>query len=315
MKFFIVIFSLFTANLSEAQKVKSFRNGNIELFYEIEGRGKPLYILTGGPGHPPAIPGHGLMDSLKQNYTVVLLHQRGTGKSRGILCNEENINVKAFISDIAMLMKARGDHKITLLGISWGGFLAQAFAAFHPQKVSDLVLVCAAPPSYKLWPVLEGNQFARYSQTEKDSMRLLQNIFNTKSPADLEALKLTHPSSKELLAFYQFIPILHRSHFYDRSRIESNFDQILNDFNFQLIPIIDKEIMEKKWDITAQLKMLSIPALILYGRQDDQGESTFFLQKECLKNSKMIVIEQCGHMIWEDQPTEFYKAMKAYLIK
>ena len=276
---FFVLNSLSAQNNLNARQLHSFQNGKVQLYYETGGKGSPLYILTGGPGMPPYEPGYRLMDSLKQNYTVVLLHQRGTGKSRGIFCNEENISVNAFISDIAMLMKARGDHKITLLGISWGGFLAQAFAAFHPQKVSNLVLVCAAPPSYKLWPVLEGNQFARYSQTEKDSMRLLQNIFNTKSPADLEALKLTHPSSKELLAFYQFIRILHRSHFYDRSRIESNFDQILNDFNFQLIPIIDKEIMEKKWDITAQLKKLSIPALILYGRQDDQGESTFFLQK------------------------------------
>jgi proline iminopeptidase len=37
--------------------------------------------------------------------------------------------------------------------------------------------------------------------------------------------------------------------------------------------------METKWDITADLKKLDIPALILYGRQDDQGESTFFCKK------------------------------------
>ena len=72
--------------------------------------------------------------------------------------------------------------------------------------------------------------------------------------------------------------------------------------------------METKWDITTALKNLSIPALILYGRQDDQGESTFFLQKECLKNSEMKVIEKCGHIMWEDKPTEFYKILTSYLI-
>ncbi|HEY5771713.1 MAG TPA: alpha/beta hydrolase, partial [Chitinophagaceae bacterium] len=66
-------------------------------------------------------------------------------------------------------------------------------------------------------------------------------------------------------------------------------------------------------DITADLKKLNASALIIYGRQDDQGESTFYLQKECLKNSKMHVIERSGHLIWEDQPDEFYKTILHYL--
>ena len=72
--------------------------------------------------------------------------------------------------------------------------------------------------------------------------------------------------------------------------------------------------MQTKWDITKKLEKLNVPALILYGRQDDQGESTFYLQKQCLRNSKMHVIEKCGHLIWEDQPDEFYKAVMHYLI-
>jgi proline iminopeptidase len=63
----------------------------------------------------------------------------------------------------------------------------------------------------------------------------------------------------------------------------------------------------------ADLKKLHIPALIIYARQDDQDESTFFLQKECLKNSEMHVIEKCGHIIWDDQPDEFYKILLNYL--
>jgi len=61
-----------------------------------------------------------------------------------------------------------------------------------------------------------------------------------------------------------------------------------------------------QWDITVDLKKLNVPALIMYGRQDPHGESTFFLQKECLKNSEMHVIGRCGYFLWEDQPKEFY---------
>jgi proline iminopeptidase len=58
-----------------------------------------------------------------------------------------------------------------------------------------------------------------------------------------------------------------------------------------------------------------VPALILYGRQDDQGESTLFLQKECFKNSVVQVIEKCGRIMWEDQPEVFYSSLISYLTK
>jgi proline iminopeptidase len=102
---------------------------------------------------------------------------------------------------------------------------------------------------------------------------------------------------------------------YERSAALLGFDELFAGFNFQPIPFIDKEVMETNWDITDELKNLDTPALILYGRQDDQGESTFFLQKECLKNSKMRVIEKCGHILWEDQPAEFYKILMEYLVR
>ena len=66
-------------------------------------------------------------------------------------------------------------------------------------------------------------------------------------------------------------------------KLPGDFDDFFTNFNFQPIPFIDKEVMKTKWDITAELKRLNIPALIIYGRQDDQGESTFYLQKKCLK--------------------------------
>ena len=162
--------SIFTITLlnivsfAPAQELHSFRNGNTELFYEVAGKGAPLYFLSGGPGYPPESPGYLLMDSLKNKFTVVLLHQRGSGKSKNIICNEKTINVSAYVSDVLALMKIRDDSKAILMGYSWGGLLAQAFAASYPQKVMQLILIASAPPSYKLWNVLNDNQFARTSQ-------------------------------------------------------------------------------------------------------------------------------------------------------
>ena len=310
-RIFIVI--LFLSGYCYGQDLDSFYNGNIQLFYEEQGKGPALYILTGGPGAPPEDPSHRIMDSLRSFYTCVLLHQRGAGRSRNIPINETTINIKSYLQDIELLRKKRNDKKIILLGISWGGLLAMNYTVLYPQYVSNLVLIGSAPPSYKLWDVLFDNQYTRRSTAELDSMNALRNIFSVKTDRELDSLKRINPSNEEVIAFRKFIAIHVRAMHYEHMKLSDNFDDFFTNFNFQPIPFIDKEVMKTKWDITAELKKLNVPALIIYGRQDDQGESTFYLQKECFKNSKIHVIERSGHLIWEDQPDEFYKAILYYL--
>lgn len=310
-----LIFSLlaFSCNCY-GQEIKKISSKGMELFYEEKGKGSALYILTGGPGAPPEDPSYRIMDSLAAHYTVVLLHQRGAGRSRHIPINPQTINIKSYLEDIELLRQKRKDKKITLLGISWGGLLAMNYAVKYPASVSNLVLIGSAPPSYKLWHVLFDNQYVRRSKTELDSLEQLMKIFSSKSDRELDSLKRYDPSNKEVLAFKQFMAIHVRAMYYQRQKLPADFDTFFREFNFQPIPIIDREVMETKWDITAGLKKLDLPALILYGRQDDQGESTFFLQQSSLKNSRLLVIEQCGHIMWEDQPQAFYKALMHYLV-
>ena len=200
--------------------------------------------------------------------------------------------------------------------MSWGGLLAMGYAAEYPASVLQLFLVCSAPPSYKLWEVLFDNQFARRSSAEIDSMNMLQKIFSVKTERELDSLKHFDPSSKEVLAYKAFMAIHVRAMYYDRYKIRyEHFEELFNEFNFQPIPIIDKEVMETRWDITEKLKKLNTPTLIIYGRQDDQGESSFYLQKECLRNSEMAVIEKCGHEILDEQPEEFFRILMNYVRK
>ena len=300
---------------SRAQNIKSFHNGDIRLFYEEYGKGPALYILTGGPGAPPEHPSYRIIDSLKSHYTCVLLHQRGSGRSRNIPINEKTINIASYLQDIELLRQKRNDAKITLLGISWGGLLAMNYSTKYPAHSAGLVLLGSAPPSYTLWPVLFDNQYVRRSQAELDSMDIFIKTFSSKTDKELDSLKRIDPASKEVIALRKFIAYHIRAMHYERNKVPSDFDSLFLNFNFQPIPFIDKEVMETKWDITADLKKLNIPALIVYGRQDDQGESTFYLQKECLKNSKMVVIEKCGHIMWDDQPQAFYKILVDHLRK
>ncbi|NOS56230.1 MAG: alpha/beta hydrolase [Cyclobacteriaceae bacterium] len=309
-----ILILLSTYSYCSGQGLKSYNNGSLKLYYEEYGKGPALYILSGGPGEAPEHPYRQIVDSLKSFYTCILIHQRGSGKSRNIPINQNTVTIENYTNDIELLRKERGDKKITLLGVSWGGLLVMNYAAQHPESVSNLILVCSAPPSYTVWNVLYDNQYARRSKVELDSMEVLQKVFSTKTETELDSLKIASPSCKEVVAYKEFITLHVRAMYYDRSKIsKKNFDELFYGFNFQPIPIIDKEVIETKWDITKALRKLKTPALIVYGRQDDQGESTFYLQKENLKFSETHVIEKCGHEILEEKPTEFFRILMDYV--
>src|SRR6185295_17657265 len=51
------------------------------------------------------------------------------------------LGVATFVRDLAALLLALGIARTALMGVSLGGFVAQAFALEHPETVSALVLV------------------------------------------------------------------------------------------------------------------------------------------------------------------------------
>ncbi len=314
MKNLLCVIWLITSLSGVAQPVKRFENGGAVLYYEEYGRGPALYILSGGPGEAPYYPYRQLADSLKAYYTCILLHQRGSGLSRDMPINAETISIEKYTQDIEALRALRGDRQLVLLGVSWGGLLAMNYAVTYPQRVAHLLLVCSAPPSYALWHVLYANQYARHSRAELDSMAMWQKIFSTRTERELDSLKRVDPNGVEVCAYREFILLHVRAMYYDRSKISRPvYEQLFTDFNFQPIPLIDQEVVETRFDITRKLKKLKIPALIVYGRQDDQGESTFHLQQQCLRHHEVHVIEQCGHEIMEEQPEAFYKILLGYV--
>ena len=98
-----IAFLIWSNTIGSAQEMKSFYNDSIQLFYETYGSGPPLYILSGGPGEAPDHPYHLIIDSLKSRYTCVLLHQRGSGKSRNMTINSSTISIQKYTEDIELL--------------------------------------------------------------------------------------------------------------------------------------------------------------------------------------------------------------------
>ena len=101
-----------------------------------------LVVIHGGPGLS--------LESLENldvlagpDRRVVSYDQRGAGQSSKP--DDSDYRLDAQLSDLEAVRKWTGAGKVDVLGQSWGGLLASAYTALHPDRVRSLVLLDAAP--------------------------------------------------------------------------------------------------------------------------------------------------------------------------
>lgn len=122
------------------------------LYFDVEGPGlvpkgatmipRPtLVLLHGGPGadHSLYKPGFGALADICQ---VVYLDHRGNGRSDPGTQDQWNLNQWA--DDLHGFCHALGIERPIVLGTSFGGFVAQAYATRYPDHLSKLILISTA---------------------------------------------------------------------------------------------------------------------------------------------------------------------------
>jgi len=110
-----------------------------EIYYEQSGKkdGKPALYLHGGPGGGISETDRRYFDP--QVYRVVLLDQRGAGKSKPEAELKENTTWD-LVRDIEKLREHLKIDKWVVFGGSWGSTLSLVYAQTHPERVKALVL-------------------------------------------------------------------------------------------------------------------------------------------------------------------------------
>jgi proline iminopeptidase len=110
-----------------------------EIYYELSGnpKGKPVFVLHGGPGA-------GTSPNMRRffnpdKFLIVLHDQRGCGKSKPYGEIRQN-TTQYLVQDIERLRKHLELDKIILFGGSWGATLGLAYAQAYPENVSGMVL-------------------------------------------------------------------------------------------------------------------------------------------------------------------------------
>jgi pimeloyl-ACP methyl ester carboxylesterase len=125
--------------------------------YRDCGHGAPVLIIPGGPGLDAVyVDGLARMVTASRHRAIVI-EPRGTGASRAALGDGSDLTITGSVADVDAVRAAAGADRLVILGHSFGGAVAQAYAAGHPDHVAALILMDSVGPDMKSGgPPLDG---------------------------------------------------------------------------------------------------------------------------------------------------------------
>jgi pimeloyl-ACP methyl ester carboxylesterase len=112
----------------------------MEIYYESRGKGEPLVLIAGFASG--SWQWFKQIDDLSQNFRVIAFDARGISRSK--LNENETVSIKAIADDICDILDELEIEKASILGTSFGGFVAQEFAARYPERLNKLILACTS---------------------------------------------------------------------------------------------------------------------------------------------------------------------------
>ncbi|MBU1274797.1 MAG: alpha/beta hydrolase [Proteobacteria bacterium] len=256
--------------------------GDITLYYEIHGQGRPLVMIRGLGSN--ADHWYGQVPALSERYQVVVFDNRGVARSSD---PGGPLSVRQMAGDTLGLLDALGLESPLVFGLSMGGMIAQELAINHSQRLSGLVLACTHPGGpHQVRPTAEVEALFKdmvYLATPEAKRAAAPTLFDPKTleqrpqvAAEYAEVSLRHPAGADILT--------------------RQWNAVLGHDTYDRLP------------------QIQAPTLVLTGDADvliPPGNSEILAQR--IPGAKLAVIPGGGHQILVEQPAPCNQAVLAFL--
>lgn len=178
--------------------------GDADLFVAESGSGSEVVVLHSGLGYASWC-WEPLMDLLGDRYRVLAVDTRGAGRSSK---PEGPYSIDLFADDVAAVAEEMSTGPVHMVGHSMGGFVAQRFAAIHPNLANTITLIATHPgqpgalgvpeSTLQLWEEASSLDAAGYARTTfATSFRAGWAEDNAERFEELLAARLEFPTPPE----------------------------------------------------------------------------------------------------------------------
>ena len=275
-----------------------------EIFFDVEGAAlvpdgprmveRPVaFLLHGGPGgdHSGFKPG---WSPLAERMQVIYVDHRGQGRSaRG---PKESYTLDNNVEDLEALRQHLGLDKVVVIGVSYGGMVALAYASRYPESVSHLIAVVTSP-SYRF---LERAR-AILAERGTDEQRAMGDILWAGAFEDEEQLKQYYAVMGPLYSLKHDPEKAAES----RARGIRSIDAINEGFGGFL----------RTYDVSGDLHKVTAPTLVIGGRQDwicppELSEEIARL----IPHADLRIFENSSHSVAADEHDLLMDVIKGFVV-
>ncbi len=270
------------------------------LAYRLVGSGPTLVCHPGGPGFSSRY--FGDFAGLGERFTLVLLNPRGTeGSERPD--DPRAYTTEDYVADLDELRAHLGLERMLLLGHSHGGVVAQAYAARHPDRVERLIFASTlARFQSEQEAAMEAAMQARAGEPwYEDAMEALraEQAGDWGSDEELGAIALRE------MPFY----------FARFGEVERRYLELLEGEVpcGDALKLFNNEIVAT-FDLRPELPRITAPTLVITGEDDFiTGPVCARELAEGIADAQLVLLGQCGHFIFVEQPGQFAAAVGDFL--
>lgn len=268
----------------------------IDLGYETfgtAGTALPIIAINGGPGLSHAyMMQNDLWERIGRNRLVVLYDQRGTGVSKRIQAGAPQ-TMDAQVADLEAVRQTLRLTKFALLGDSYGGLVAMAYAAAHPEHVAKLILSDSPGPSWQSIVHLLPDVFP---DIEEQNTQEEQKLGPTTEAAARASLR-NH----------------FRMIFYSPEKRDAYMSH-MGDLGYE--PAVGEAVSKatESLDLAPKLAGFQFPTLVINGRYDmNVAPLTAWRLAHAIPGAKVVFFEQSGHLPSYEEPEKYIEVLESFL--
>ena len=283
----------------------------ILMYYTSIGNGKPLVIVHGGPGasHDYFLP---YLLPLARSHRIVFIDERGSGKSEK-LEDASGYTVEAMVEDVESVRTALDLGKIDLLGHSYGGVLAQAYALKYQENLEHLIL-CSTFHSTKAMNEVFRRMLEKMAPELRSRIQKMESAGLYGHGKEFEKNRYTDDYMTAAWGEGYF-PYLYQNHpdpnYSATAAGNMSWDLYRAMWGSNGEYVIDGNLTSVEY--AGRLGTLTVPTLITAGDNDECSPALAREMNALIPGSKLVILPRSGHMTFVDQPGMFIRTINDFL--
>ena len=250
----------------------------VRIHYIDEGSGPAVVLIHGFGGQTYQF--RHVIPSLARDHRVIAVDLKSFGYSER---STHNVSHTDQVTMLHALLRKLGVARATFVGHSMGGAVVQRFAATFPEMVDALVLAASAvgderfgrrePPAWLLRPIVP-------ILGKVVAKRLFEASFFDPSKITAEM----------------------RDEYHRPERIRGSMDALV------------AMMTAGADDAPIDRSRITMPVLLLYAADDKVARLSLGQKlREQLPQAKLVVLDRCGHLLFDEQPQECERAIRDFL--